>query len=324
MGHWQISSDTLAGSRFVVSPLAETIACLAAFGGQHRVSASQRDWLAAHQPAFRARWAADPFAMPFLHDAMRPRWTADFLVKPPRGTAETFDRELARVAATTDAAARGHILEGLGRPLPAVLLEPGLVDRAVELVDWVWRHTVRDDWPRRRRVFEADIVARTERLSGGGWSAVLDGLRPGMRWLGDGRLQINTYDYPPRDISGTRLLFIPTTAQRGWVAWEEPPDVHAVIYPCAGWLADGDGTRPPDALARLVGPVRARVLTLLAAPKSTTQLVALTGHGLGSVGGHLRVLLDAGLVRRRRSGRSVLYFRTPLGDTLANPATAAT
>ena len=52
-------------------------------------------------------------------------------------------------------------------------------------------------------------------------------------------------------------------------------------------------------------------------PKSTTQLVALTGQTLGSVGGHLRVLLDAGLVRRRRSGRSVLYYRTDLGEILA-------
>jgi DNA-binding transcriptional ArsR family regulator len=53
-------------------------------------------------------------------------------------------------------------------------------------------------------------------------------------------------------------------------------------------------------------------------PKSTTHLVALTGHGLGSVGGHLRVLLDARLVRRRRSGRSVLYYRTETGEALAD------
>ncbi|MEV4461098.1 winged helix-turn-helix domain-containing protein [Microbispora sp. NPDC049633] len=73
----------------------------------------------------------------------------------------------------------------------------------------------------------------------------------------------------------------------------------------------------PEALGRLLGPARARVLVLLAAPKSTTHLVALTHQGLGSVGRHLKVLLDAGLVRRRRAGRSVLYYRTPLGDALA-------
>lgn len=50
--------------------------------------------------------------------------------------------------------------------------------------------------------------------------------------------------------------------------------------------------------------------------------VAVTGYGLGSVGGHLRVLLDAGLVRRRRSGRSVLYYRTPAGDQLVSPGRA--
>jgi len=57
-------------------------------------------------------------------------------------------------------------------------------------------------------------------------------------------------------------------------------------------------------------------LAALTTPMSTTQLVAFTGYGLGSVGGHLKVLLDAGLVQRRRSGRSVLYFRTRLGERL--------
>ena len=67
----------------------------------------------------------------------------------------------------------------------------------------------------------------------------------------------------------------------------------------------------PASLAALIGPGRARVLTLLDTPKSTTQLVALTGLGLGSAGRHLKVLLDAGLAQRRRAGRSVLYSRTP-------------
>ncbi|WP_199729499.1 hypothetical protein [Micromonospora sp. M71_S20] len=42
----------------------------------------------------------------------------------------------------------------------------------------------------------------------------------------------------------------------------------------------------------------------------------MTGLSLGTVGGHLRVLLDAGAVGKRRSGREVLYWRTPLGDAL--------
>jgi DNA-binding transcriptional ArsR family regulator len=320
VGVWRIDADVLAGGRFVVSPLAETVACLVALGGQHRVSAAQREWLAAHRAAFDARWARDPFVRAFLRDAIRPGWIADILVTPPRGDAPRFADELARLARTTDEEARRGILEELDRPLAPVLRADGLVERIVALLDWVWRHGVRPGWARRRRVFEADIVARTGRLGSGGWAAVLDGLRPGMRWLGDGRLRINAYDYPPRDVTGSRLLFVPTTAQRGWVAWDEPADVHAIIYPCTGWLAQEPPGVPPGALARLMGPARARILALLAEPKSTTQLVALTGQTLGSTGGHLRVLREAGLAARRRAGRSVLYHRTDVGDALCRGA----
>ncbi|MDX3645452.1 winged helix-turn-helix domain-containing protein, partial [Streptomyces sp. MB09-02B] len=69
-------------------------------------------------------------------------------------------------------------------------------------------------------------------------------------------------------------------------------------------------------LGSLLGENRARVLVLLGSPMSTTQLCALTGQGLGSVGRHLKVLLDAGLVRRGRAGRSVLYARTAAGEVL--------
>ncbi|MFD0664472.1 helix-turn-helix domain-containing protein [Thermocatellispora tengchongensis] len=34
------------------------------------------------------------------------------------------------------------------------------------------------------------------------------------------------------------------------------------------------------------------------------------------MGRHLKILLDAGLVTRRRAGRSVLYYRTPAAEAL--------
>jgi DNA-binding transcriptional ArsR family regulator len=72
----------------------------------------------------------------------------------------------------------------------------------------------------------------------------------------------------------------------------------------------------PETLAAWLGPAQARVLGLLGAPKSTTQLAGLTGQGLGSVGRHLKVARDARLIQRRRAGRSVLYYRTAAGDVL--------
>ena len=72
----------------------------------------------------------------------------------------------------------------------------------------------------------------------------------------------------------------------------------------------------PASLGALLGTARAVVLVLLPSPMSTSQLVAVTGQGLGSVGRHLKVLLDAGLVERRRAGRSVPYSRTAAGEVL--------
>jgi DNA-binding transcriptional ArsR family regulator len=59
---------------------------------------------------------------------------------------------------------------------------------------------------------------------------------------------------------------------------------------------------------------------LLEQPRSTTRLAALTGLPSGAIGNHLRVLLEAGAVLRRRAGREVLYWRASLGDALAAPA----
>jgi DNA-binding transcriptional ArsR family regulator len=181
----------------------------------------------------------------------------------------------------------------------------------------VWVNTVLPYWPARRRIIEADIAARTTQLGHGGWAEALSGLRPGLRWLGDGRLQINTLDRPPREISGAQLFFVPVTPSAGdWSAWAEPHR-YSLIYPCSGTLAGHDSRlAAPETLADLLGPARAAILTLVATPKTTTQLVALTGQHLGSVGRHLKILRAAGLLERRRAGRFVFYHRSPAGNLL--------
>ena len=320
MGVWVVGADALARSRFTVSSLAETVAALSVLAGR-QPQPWQRPWLREHLSTFQQRLADDATDAAVVDAVLRPRWVCDFITVPPRPEDRTFHDELRRVRATPLAVARADLREGLGGPLPRLLRGTDVVDRTADLLEWVWTQTVRPDWPRRHRVFEADIVARTQEVAARGWAGAIEGMRPNMRWLGDGRLQINTLDYPPRDISGAELLFVPTSSRGGWVAWDEP-DRYAVIYPCSGALADPIAVdqSASEALRRLLGPARALVLAQLGSPKSTTQLVALTGYGLGSVGGHLKVLLDAGLVRRRRSGRSVLYFRTRTGDQLAATA----
>ncbi|MFE9295946.1 ArsR/SmtB family transcription factor [Streptomyces niveus] len=319
MGWWQVDADTLAGSRFVVSPLTEAVATLRALEEGRAAHPGERVWLDTHLPAYRARQADDPITALLVRSAFGRTWNADFITPTPTGqtlTEQTFDDELTRIRETPPATVRADLLVSLGGPLPALLADrDDLPERAASVVEWVWAETVLPYWPRRRRLIEADVLARTAQLSRGGWASALGDMRRGMRWLGGSRLQIRPGTDLSQVIPGVRLMFVPVTPEQSWVSWDA--DRYAVVYPCAGALAD-EGARPPvpGPLRTLLGPGRARVLALLGSPKSTTQLVALTDQGLGSVGRHLRVLLDAGLIARRRSGRSVLYFRTEAGEVL--------
>ncbi|MGW1796080.1 ArsR family transcriptional regulator [Streptomyces sp. NPDC001984] len=315
MGWWQVNADTLARSRFVLSPLAETFASLKLLHAGVGAHPGETAWLHAHLPAYRARLAAEPVTALLVRSGLGRAWIADFLTPTPRD-GETFAEGVARIRSAHPAAARDHLRLSLEGPLPVDLDRDDLPARATALLEYVWHETVRPYWPRRRRVLEADVVARTAQVSRGGWAAALDALAPGRtRWLGENRLQVNRHEYPPREISGAELVFVPVTPQCGWVSWEEP-DRYAVIYACAGALTGARDRAVPASLGALLGDARAGVLVLLGSPMSTSQVTAVTGQGLGSVGRHLKVLREAGLVERRRAGRSVLYSRTAAGEVL--------
>jgi DNA-binding transcriptional ArsR family regulator len=322
VGTWLVPADLLARSRFVVSPLHETVAALTLLSRPDPLGVPwQRAFRASHREAYEELLAGEPLLRALADNVWRPRrgpvpgWMADFLTPPPLGPDATFADEVAQLATWDDERIRAELRSLRPGPLPPELEGAGLRGAVVELLTWVWTATVAADWPRRRRVLEADIVSRTQRLATQGWAGVLRTLGPRLAWKEGGLLQINTYDLPTRDLGQAReLSFVPVHGDGSWVAWELPWRF-AVAYPVTGAAAAED--RPStDGLGRLVGANRAGLLTLLDEPRSTSQLAVLTGLPLGSVGNHLRVLLDAGAVLRRRSGREVLYWRTSLGDAL--------
>ncbi|MFD7643583.1 ArsR/SmtB family transcription factor [Kitasatospora sp. NPDC059795] len=307
--------------------MAETLAALKLLHRGVGGNPAERRWLDVHLPAYRWQLAADPVTAPLVRTAIGGSWNATFVTPTPTPrsapaapVAEAeFAEELAQVRGTPARTAREDLAEARGGPLPDVLRRDDLPARTADLLEWTWTTAVLPSWPQRRRTVEADIVARTAQLGRGGWAAALADLRPGMRWLGGSRLQITAHDHPPRQLAGAQLMFVPVTPRQSWVCWDTSAvraGRYAVVYPCSGVLAEAGRARAPEALGRLLGPARADVLALLGAPKTTTQLVALTGQGLGSVGRHLKVLFDARLVQRRRTGRSVLYFRTEAGEVL--------
>ncbi|MBK3547448.1 hypothetical protein JHN56_31075, partial [Streptomyces sp. MBT60] len=83
MGWWQVSADTLASSRFVVSPLAEAVASLLLLERATAAHPGERAWLETHLPAYRRRAAGDPVSALVIRSALAPRWTADFLTPAP-------------------------------------------------------------------------------------------------------------------------------------------------------------------------------------------------------------------------------------------------
>lgn len=326
MGAWRVTADLLATSRFVVSPLAETVAAMTVLDAPS--GPSQAAFRGANRAAYDEMLAAHPTRALVAGRCWRPRrgsrpgWMADVLTWPPVQPGLGFDSELADLAAAwDDARVRAALLEVDPRRLPRRMPDEELASAVIGLLRWVWSATVQADWPRRERVLRADIVSRTAALATRGWTGVIPTLGARQEWLGDGRLQINGYDLPDRDLAGAESLsFVPVHSNGSWVAWDEPHR-YAIVYPVTGALVEPAG-KGPAGLARLVGDNRSRVLVALDEPRSTTGLVESLGLPLGSVGNHLRVLLDAGLVLRRRAGREVLYWRTALGDSLV--ATAGT
>lgn len=317
MGWWQVNADTLARGRFVVSPLAETTASVLSLELDTAAHPGERGWLDAHRGAYQERRAESRVVAQLIRAALARHWIPGFITAAPAGCGEPeFAGELAGIRSMSDEMVANDLATVLaGSPQAGLLNTPGIARQAADLLEWVWADAVAPYWPRRRTIIEADIVARTTKLSQGGWAAALADMRPGLRWLGEGRLQINAYGNPPRKISGAELFFVPVTLQRGWVAWDEPRR-YAVMYPCSGALAHPDSAAAPETLAALLGPARAAILVLLGTPKTTTQLVTLTGQRLGSVGRHLKILWDAGLLHRRRAGRTVLYYRSEAGELL--------
>ncbi|GAB2650166.1 ArsR/SmtB family transcription factor [Kribbella swartbergensis] len=308
MSEFLVDADTLANARFGTSQLTETVSALKLLRAP--TEPWYRAWKDAHVAAFEDQLRRNPVWAAIVGNAFGRSWVADFFTVPPLEPDQELSDELELLTALDDGQIRAD-LTVVRTPLPDILLEStGLAEEAAELLRWVWKTTVEPEWPRRLRLLQADIVSRTSRLSEQGWSGVLRGLGPDVRWLGDGRIQVNRWDYPVTDVRGQDLMFIAAHTRGVNVSWRKP-DRYALTYPVTGIFA---GTETPaEPLVQLLGRNRARILVEAAEPVSTTVLVATTGLSLATVSDHLRVLTDAGLLERRRSGRSVLYWQSDTG-----------
>jgi DNA-binding transcriptional ArsR family regulator len=242
------------------------------------------------------------------------RYLPDFITPPPAEFHPAFEAELAAVRATPPERARADLALSGGGRVPAALDTPDVADRVADLLAKVWTRFIEPDWPRRRTVLERDVQQRADRLATHGLAHALDDLTPTIGWQPGRTPAPRPAEPATHQLAGARLLLIPSSFGATWLCIDAP-DAYALVYPARGAAAPPPAPTPAG-LDRLVGRSRATLLRTLDHPASTSQLVTALGMSLGAVGDHLAVLRDTGLVTGTRTGRSVLYRRTPLGDAL--------
>lgn len=321
-----VTRDDLLNSRFALSPIVEVEQLLRKLSGvdSHRLPA---EWSARLRPAFRR--LRRETAVDALLALQSKGHGAAFVAQPPASMAQNIEDDLAAIRATPLEQARHEIEQCLERKpttderVLAVLRDPSVSTLLADAMAAAWYELLAPDWPALRAVCERDVVHRADRLSRDGWAAALTGLTPRLSWR-DGVILISHRAEGTIELGGSGLLLVPTVFAWPQVGvYTDPPWPRALVYPARGIAAlwEPDEAAPAGALADLLGRSRARLLVALAEPASTTQLAQSLRLAPGAVGDHLAVLRKAGLTSRARSGRSVLYRRTPLGDALAGGTT---
>ncbi|MFI1256450.1 winged helix-turn-helix domain-containing protein [Streptomyces netropsis] len=321
MLRFEVSVDDLLRSRFALSPAMDLCLLLRSLVGQDRPL--PRAWATRLLPAFeRLRRETELDAVLALH---APQSGPDFVAPPPRGINQTWADDLAMIRATPLEAARHEFATtatGLSAHDPrvrAVLDSTDAVSRIAEAMDQAWHELLATDWPQLRAICERDVVHRVGVIGEHGWATTIESLHPSIAWRAGG---IEIGFFPPVGnvrLAGDGLLLIPSVFVGNIAAHLEDPWPRTLVYPARGTAAlwGEQATVPqPDALTALVGRARARLLLALDAPASTSHLARSLAMAPGAVGDHLAILRGAGLLVRARSGRSVLYRRTPLGEAL--------
>lgn len=315
---FHFSLDDLALTRFAISPMWELMTGLRALRDPAR-AAVHLPWVTEALPIARGLDLGGALALTPPKGYM-----PDFLTPPPSSPLASFEEELELVRATPEAQIRADVDYlyscGRGSEAIAVFLEDpsGEVERMCNALSNFWRLALEPHWPRVRSVLEDDVRFRARQLTEGGPARLLGDLHPMVRWAED-RIEIENECEEHTDLGGSGLLLVPSAFQVIQPAsiFGEPWQP-TMIYPSRGigMLWEAAPSEGPAALARLVGETRARLLSALESPRSTTELARSLELSPGGVSQHLTVLRESGLVCGEREGRSVLYLRTGLADEL--------
>lgn len=186
--------------------------------------------------------------------------------------------------------------------------------------------------------FDDDVDYRTAMMRDQGVAAMLEGLHPDLHLDGSVLYSPCPGDREA-DLGGRGLILMPSMFWTGrpLLSWDsQDPSSNVLIYPAKSAAATRrhDSTvgptpttptrtpapTPTPALAKLMGPTRAAILSRLRHPDTTSGVASALGISVSSASAHATALRDAGLIATRRTGKSVEHQLTPLGHSLLTHA----
>ncbi|WP_106297926.1 ArsR/SmtB family transcription factor [Knoellia remsis] len=301
----ELSPGAMARVRWGVSPLGTLSAFLrlAASGERHPVWGRARDVVGG---------ALD--RTPLVAELV-PRGGRGYmpLVAPPLPAARpSADDELDVIRALADSAVDDQLSQ-TGRPMPRArrLLEAGQITTVlVAELSLLWRHGLARVWPDLEHALDEECQMRSHLLGTEGLAGTLDTLHPRVRWAGDGALLVDRGRRRTTNVGAAGLVVVPSLVDSvPRLALETAPA--CISYPVGLEIVEGSRHRERRvrAAARMIGDTRWRVLQALDEGRSTTELAERLRLPLSTVATHVSVLYRAGLLTRRRVGRSVVYER---------------
>lgn len=309
--------------RFAYSPLAEVGESLYMLASG-RIPPVHRGWYEAVRP----RLAAADIDVALLR-AIIPGtpFVPSYLFDSTAGPATTIEHQLDLVASISPQELRDKLeLVCDGEPLTReaqALIADGTAGprRVAEALRRYWTVAIEPYWGQIRPVLDDDVSFRAAELTRHGVESMLAGLHQEISVHGE-EMRIDIRFAAQEDLAGAGLVLVPsvfTWPNLIFVPGTRGPST--LTYGARGvgnvWgRTPGEYQTDEDALGALIGRSRATILLSLALPHSTTELAVELGQSPPAVSQHLAVLRRSGLVTSWRNGRSVLYRRTDLADSV--------
>ncbi|ADB33356.1 transcriptional regulator, ArsR family [Kribbella flavida DSM 17836] len=315
----RLNTDDVSRIRFAFSPLWEAVTSVRAL--------SNNSFGSVHGPWLRkVRPIADGDDLTLLRALIPPvGYIPDFITPAPPRRSTSFESGLATVAATPHELVVSEIsqlhAETPDPLLPGLIADPaGALTQITAALRSYWQRTIEPDWARMRALLQEDLVFRLDELAAGGLDRLFRNLHPSIRLTGD-RIEIDRpfFSCDGVPLAGQGVLLVPCVfTWPAGLAVTAAPHVPTITYPPRGlgrlWENQQDTTGSP--LADLVGRTRAAIVSHLDLPMSTTHLAHALDVSAPTLSVHLGILRSAGVVDSRRDGRTVLYYRTALGNHL--------